>query len=95
MCLMTTWRITTSSLSMNSIKTELNNDNPIYTHWYNIDYSSAHALVICGYSTDVTQYLVHNRITLMDCNKPNYETISYSSSYTSGTRTYNWYSSIK
>jgi hypothetical protein len=89
------YSITASTLSMNSVKNEIDNYNPIYTRWTNAANTSSHALVIQGYNTEVTNNIIHHRISFMDCNLDNYVTLSYATGYLSGDKIYYWQSSIK
>lgn len=79
----------TTTLSFSSVKSILNSNKPIWSLWTRS--GGGHCLVIRNYSVNSsgTKYF-----GFMDCNLSNYTVMVYGTSFTNGTYTYTWASSV-
>ena len=79
----------TSTLSFSKIKTQIDNNKPIWSHWPRK--GGGHSLVIRSYVVDSNGT---QSIGFMDCNKKYYTAMTYGTSFSNGTYVYTWEYSV-
>ncbi|MCL2079868.1 MAG: hypothetical protein FWH17_08530 [Oscillospiraceae bacterium] len=80
-------------LNFANIKTQINNNKPIYSHWETNNVYVGHAMVVRGYYSFDGQPSVW-RVSLMDPNHTTYQTVDPSGSYVIGPHIMYWTTSV-